>query len=775
MVVDLLDESQEIVVGSWGSAVDPTGLERGKRAPAVVELEDSQDMCDLVSAAPRSALASRFPTQIAGEPSYGSRALESRSWRLAASMCSGSVQATVVSHGHTQFRDQLPIAIDVDSRDDGTVVGYTTLVNVVALGFACDVTFLHIPATAGAERNTHRCDVASVTPAASRASLEDPSYVSAPHEVATAKLATLLARVACLPSHRLRRAELARRLARGGAETTQDRLFRGAAQVSIADNEGSAADEVLAAMREAGCFRASGADVTAPWGGKADVDDAAAATAAAARVNAISAVAYAAENVRRHCFVCGALLAAPGPIPRVCGSDACLAAELHCLAYMDLPTELTAKGESVTAFLVQSALGAALDPRFRESLLDEAPIVYRRDRTAAPPAPLAVAAAPPMLPVANPMHTLHSFAMASAALLRHGYPAAAAAAAAPVAGPASQRYVVDWPLLSADLAGLAAAVNFGVLLSQPNIRAVRTYLAQLQFRGGGAGTGSRRPLDVLSSDPLADASVAGDWMDAGAARGGSASAASSATSAASSPAVGLPPPLASHNWPETGLAAGTTTPASAAAADPDRWLRLIWWVLRTVRCDFVPISAWSQLPSAAQNDATILATVRAAPRPASAAHPSIPALLGSRIHAFALHPHSSQQQERLKHDSVGADSRDEGAAGGAAGGAAAAPSRSRHKKSKSPRAAAPLPQHGTPTTAGGTPVTVFHGSKPSRWHAILRNGLRPLSNTAYSECGSGLRCMGEGRKGPLRLLPPSLQWLWAPRTGPACTWERALA
>lgn len=377
-----------------------------------------------------------------------------------------------------------------------------------------------------------------------------------------------------------------------------------------------------------------------------------------------------------------------------------------------------------------------------------------------------------MLPVANPMH---AFALAAAAML-HGFPAAAvAASAAPATGP-PQHYVVDWPLLSADLAGLAAAVNFGVLLSQPNIRAVRTYLAQLQFRGRG---GSGRPLDVLSSDPLADASVAGDWMDAGAARGGGASSASSAASAASSRFVGLPPPLASHNWPETGLAVGTTTPASAAAADPDRWFRLIWWVLRTVRCDFVPISAWSQLPRAAQSDATILATVGAAPRPASAAHPSIQAPLGSRIHAFALHPHSSQQQERLKHDSAVADSREEGAAGGAAGGAAAAPSRSRHKKSKSPRAAAQLPQHGTPTAAGGTPVTVFHGSKPSRWHAILRNGLRPLSNTAYSEYMVGLRRVGRGAQGTSAPAPsapaPPLQWLWAPRTGPACIWERASA
>lgn len=762
--IELLDDSEVMFVPSDDSPVAARPVAALKRVRADFEiLDDSQGGAVGWDDSFEEITGSRAQAHGAGAITYGSLAFETNAWRVAASACSsrGSAHVSVVDHESVLFEGHaMPIVLDASSGGGSgsqRCTGYCTRLHLTVAGFACDVSFLHIPVSTFDSAALPRCEVLSVTPAADIASISNMHYISSPHEVATAKLATLFARIACLPRDHLRRAELSKRIARGGAKTEQDRMFRATAQVSISDDEGADAAAVLAALQQHGSFRASAADVRSSAAGASRMS----AAAAAARMNVISAIAYTAENVRRHCFVCSCLLAAPGIVPRTCGSDACVAAELHCLAYMDLPTELAAKGEPVTALLLQSALGASQDAHLRDSLLDEAPVLYRRDKKGA------AAAAP--VPAGPP-----------------GYARAAAATA--VALP-PQHYAVDWTLLAADLGGLAASLHIGKLLSLPNIRAVREHIAQLQQAAGAsshsAAAHARRAL--RSSDPLAEGE--GAWR-----LGGGGGAGGVEDLSAPLPLCRLPPAIPVHHWPLAPMAAaGSTTSPAHAAADPDRWFRLLWWLLRTVRCDFVPVTAWARLPGIVQSDPSLraLAAQRGHPaapgggpmpphlgsafaaslglgplhagimsglhhaasgmmgalpphlQHAAAAAASSAPVLGLKVHVFALHQHCAPAAAA--------------AGGGGSGGGRGAPppapapppppvvrgsKRGRHR---SGRAAAPAPppavaahpgSHGTLTAAGGPPVLVFHGSKQSRWHSILRGGLRPLSGTAYMAVGA---------------------------------------
>ena len=67
-------------------------------------------------------------------------------------------------------------------------------------------------------------------------------------------------------------------------------------------------------------------------------------------------LAYSEAHVYRHCYICGRLHGVDLPAtPRTCSSDACTAGELSQLRYMDLFTELCAKGSAPTALLLDSA------------------------------------------------------------------------------------------------------------------------------------------------------------------------------------------------------------------------------------------------------------------------------------------------------------------------------------------------------------------------------------------------------------------------------------
>ena len=80
-----------------------------------------------------------------------------------------------------------------------------------------------------------------------------------------------------------------------------------------------------------------------------------------AAASILAAIAYAAGHIHDHCFVCGRLHEHRGIAPRTCDNDACIMAELTLLPYMDLHSELAAKGREVTVSGLKSACSSLLE------------------------------------------------------------------------------------------------------------------------------------------------------------------------------------------------------------------------------------------------------------------------------------------------------------------------------------------------------------------------------------------------------------------------------
>jgi hypothetical protein len=211
-----------------------------------------------------------------------------------------------------------------------------TVVVATCGGFSCAINLLGFAELGSPPGSPARWDVADVLPASAAHTVSHADFRTAPHGTAAAMLACLLARLACIPREGQRHALFAERVDRSHVATTR---VLGTAVVRDAGQGASlaAATAVLAAMERRGCFAA--------WEGVALSDGEAVKRATAASV--LAAVTYAASAACNHCYVCGRLQAVPGSAPRTCDNDACSAAEIAHLPYMDLYSEVAAKGREV--------------------------------------------------------------------------------------------------------------------------------------------------------------------------------------------------------------------------------------------------------------------------------------------------------------------------------------------------------------------------------------------------------------------------------------------
>lgn len=285
---------------------------------------------------------------------------------------------------------------------------------------------------------------------------------------------------------------------------------------------------------------------------------------------------------------------------------------------------------------------------------------------------------------------------------------------------------MDWDRLHHELATLRESVDLVALSLQPNLRAVRMFLAERYVTRrviDDEFTGFAAVLEDLHTnpDPLVDWRSEQREQRTFSAKGLSAFAAAAPSSQISSPA----PPFLTHHWPWPAEAESDSTPSG----DVDCWFKLMWWLLRSVRCDFEPLLHWSDLPSAVTEDETIGSTM-------AAAYGGVPSryVSGHGLIAFKVVPHLQVVSRPLVPPPPEAD-------------CDPIPVADYPRKKM-----APAPTHSVgwwgglfadvaPATSSPPELHLYHGSPLPCWHSLLRSGPQPLSRTAHMRHGAAY---GEG-------------------------------
>lgn len=279
--------------------------------------------------------------------------------------------------------------------------------------------------------------------------------------------------------------------------------------------------------------------------------------------------------------------------------------------------------------------------------------------------------------------------------------------------------MTDWDRLHRELAAMRESVDLVALSLQPNLRAVRTFLAERYVTRrivDDEFTALAAVLEELHNnpDPLVDWRSEQREKRAVAAKLGSAAvAAATLGSQITSPA----PPFLTHHWPWPAEAEAEAEEASSG--DVDCWFKLMWWLLRSVRCDFEPVLHWSELPSAVTEDETIGSAMAAAYGGVSRY------VSGHGLLAFKIVPHvraASRLSAPPPPDTAGdpvpagafsrmAPTHDVGWWGG-------------------------LFADVSPVISSPPELHLYHGSPLPCWHSLLRSGPQPLSRTAHMRHGA---------------------------------------
>ena len=332
-------------------------------------------------------------------------------------------------------------------------------------------------------------------------------------------------------------------------------------------------------------------------------------------------------------------------------------------------------------------------------------------------------------------------------------PATAAAAAAPSPDSiAAMPDETDWERLEGDLSALRNSVDLHALAQQPNLRAMRLFLAEryVSWRLARDGSGDDEAavfvaLDAMQRDP--DPLI--DWRATSTAffRPDSATEGLGRPPPEGAALRSSVPPFPFHHWPDRATA--PVASGSRREVDPDCWFRLLWWLLRSVRCDFEPVLRWHELPVEVRDDETIGMAVRLAARAAGrglAGPPPLPSSLSSPhgVLAFKIVPHHSPKPllpSSTAALSGGAASRDTPSTP-----TTASSMRSwwgQHFSAASPPSPAPGASIATSSATASIcrPIQLYHGSPLPCWHSVLRSGLQPLSRTAHMRHGAAY---GEG-------------------------------
>ena len=265
-------------------------------------------------------------------------------------------------------------------------------------------------------------------------------------------------------------------------------------------------------------------------------------------------------------------------------------------------------------------------------------------------------------------------------------------------------------MLGEDLRNLRSHVDYAALLALPNVRRVRELLAVTQAAHEGYSPAAVGGL-LAPQQHSAAAAAAGGATARFVRRSGDPLA---------------EPPQASQPLPRGG-GAQPGRGAPTARGDPDRWFKLLWWLLRSVRADFSP---WHAGAAASPKEAQQVAEASSAvARDARAG--------GRRFALYCVRPHTGFRARAPVAPAAAARALGDGGGGwmlpGHPGHPPLALADAAVVAATQARAAA-LP---SPLSLGmAFTEPMFHGSPTPAWGSILRNGLVSLSNTRHMRFGA---------------------------------------